>query len=95
MIDRGKLVGIITSPDLLTSKKSRVSREAEHIKTSTNVGKIMRVIGDDENFVASPNTSTKEAAEKLIKTGVNILVIEENNKVVGIASRKDILRGFL
>jgi len=95
VLDGGELVGIITSAELVASKKSRISREAAHLKTPATIGKVMRVIGNKERFTVSPDTNPRDAAQKILEAGTNILVVEENKQVAGAISRKDLLRAFL
>lgn len=41
-----------------------------------------------------PSTSTSEAAQLMLKKGINRLPIVEEGKVVGVLTRQDILRGM-
>ncbi|MFO7872095.1 MAG: CBS domain-containing protein [Candidatus Undinarchaeales archaeon] len=97
VVDNNKLIGIITSRELLNSKKARIVKESDNPNTLTKVETVMRIVsGQEDLFTVKKSDSVNEAAKKITKAGSNILIVKEKNKEAdGILTKKDILRGYL
>jgi len=91
VVEKGRVVGMITRKDLINSGAARIGREGRKAKTGTNVGKIM----------SSPVISVSRDDD--IKSLVNLFRREEigrvpvlkNNRLVGIVDRHDIVYAYL
>src|SRR3989344_1614737 len=53
---KGKIVGIISTRELLESKRARIERESRAIKTPAKIGHVMRIIiGEEDKFLIRPS----------------------------------------
>ncbi len=97
VFDGKKLIGIITSRELLNSKKARLAKESDNPKTLTKVDTVMRIVsGQEDLFTVKKSDTAETAAEKIIRAGTNILIVKEKDKEIdGILTKKDILKGYL
>lgn len=80
----GKLVGILTERDIVRAvSEGRLDAKVKDYMTSEVIG-------------VKKETSEWEAAEVMLERGFRHLpVIDDNNKVIGIVSIRDIARGLL
>lgn len=97
VVQDGKVVGIISTKELLTSKRARIERESKAIKTPAKVGHVMCIImGKEEKFLAASSAPVEKAIKKMLDAELSILpVVEKNNKLVGIVTRKDLLKAYI
>lgn len=87
--DNGKLIGIISQTDIIKLSEKYKKEELEKIKVEDIIKKRKRPI------VAKPNTSIKRLIKLMVKHKISrIPILDENNKVVGIVSKLDILKIF-
>lgn len=103
-----RLVGIVTEADLLMVKESRQQddrrsflqwflqpaqlKELSERTAALRAGDVMTT----QVVTVSPDTPVQEAVRALLDAGVKRLpVVDEDRRVVGIASRRDLLRPFL
>lgn len=82
--EEGKLIGIITERDVLNSTFSG----------NASWTKVKEVMSKDLTFFG-PNTDIIEIAECFINKGIRRVPIVDDGKVVGIVSRRDIIREIL
>lgn len=80
----GKLVGILTERDIVRAvSEGRLDAKVKDYMTSEVIG-------------VKKETSEWEAAEVMLERGFRHLpVVDDNNKVIGIVSIRDIARGLL
>lgn len=85
-----KVVGVITRVDIIRSGATRLSEESEkgHFRTPPRVRSLMRTPA----IVASPQTPVAEAIDLMIKRNVGRLPVVDNENLVGIISRSDIIK---
>ncbi len=97
ILNKKQVVGIITSKELLNSKKARLSVEAKKTKTTPSAGVVMRIIaGEIPHMTVKPDESIVKATKKILNAGLSILpVIDGKKHLKGIVTKKDLLRGFL
>lgn len=95
--DDGRLIGIITEADLLrletdVDPRSSMQRHAELAPSrQTTVGDVM-----SRDVVAlPPGTSAAQLARTMIEQGVRRIPIVADGRVVGIVSRRDLLRALV
>jgi acetoin utilization protein AcuB len=91
VVDKGKLVGMISDNELAFA--------FANVKKSISLGRQKHRL--DEFLVkdamkapavwTQPNTTAKQAAEIMLKYNVGALPIIENDKIIGIISRTDLL----
>jgi CBS domain-containing protein len=93
VIDRGKLVGIITKSDLLCFQQGyetgRIDRESFHIKT----GQIKDIMTPDP-ITLPPTASIRDAMLEFSKNDFHAIPIVEEDRVVGIFTTIDLIRLF-
>jgi CBS domain-containing protein len=91
----GQLVGIITDRDVKRSLPSQLSaiasEEYEIIMDGTPVSRVMT----REPHTVGTSTRVIEAVEKLLSAKVGGLPVTEGDKLVGIFTERDALRGYL
>jgi len=97
VLEKKKVVGLISSNDLLKHQRGRPVRESSNRKTSTRVSSLMRTTkGDGSINLILPETTVQEAVRVILKSRSNILpVVNKNRNIVGIVSRKDLLKAYL
>ena len=86
-------LGMITRRDIINSGKIRIEREDEHgtrIGTSTNVSRIMST----PSYNISPEASIRDAIEMMIKYDVGRLCVVDQDKLVGIIDKHDVVRVY-
>jgi CBS domain-containing protein len=94
VVDKGKLVGIVSQKDLLDSGALKPTFEAKkgRFKTSRKIRAVMNT------NVASVRPSTKldDAAKIMVSKNVGrVPVTDEKARLVGIVDREDIVRAIL
>lgn len=95
VMDKKEVVGIITSKEMLDSKKARLSRDSKGVKKHAEVGHIMRIVrGEKGRFLLKPNTEITEAMRNLLDLDVSVLPVV-NGKLAGVVTKKDLLKGYL
>ena len=87
-IDR-KVIGVVSTLDLITE----VAAGKLHLK----LGELPLVIKVEKDVInLSPDTPVKEALLSLIKKRVGrIIITDDDNKLCGIVSRKDLINFFI
>lgn len=82
VIDNGSLAGIVTLED--------VQRVPEDQRRSTNVGQVM----SKNLYVIGPDEEASAAAKMMNERRVRRLPVMENNNLIGIVSREDLVRAM-
>ncbi len=97
VLQSGRIVGIISTKELLNSKGARIERESKSVKNPTKVGNIMRIIiGQEHRFLIPPDMPVEKAIRKMLDEDTGILIVaEKNNKLIGIVTRKDLLKAYI
>lgn len=100
--DEGSLVGIITEADFVsTEAERRVDRPSGLLRLFTDRREFPtreRTVGDvmtREVVVISPGADHTEAARLMQKEKVKRLPVVEDNRLVGLVSRADLLKAFV
>ncbi|MDI6888145.1 MAG: CBS domain-containing protein [Methanocellales archaeon] len=94
VVKRGKLIGMVTRRDIIKAGYARMGKENEHggrMSSSPPVEKIMST----PVYTVHPGTSLKEAAELMLTHDIGRLPVIENDKLVGIVDRYDLIRGYI
>jgi predicted transcriptional regulator len=97
VIQAGRIVGIISTKELLDSRSTRIERESKAIKNPTKVGHTMRIlIGREGKFIVPPDSAVEKAIKKMLDEDLSILIVAENfKKLIGIVTRKDLLKAYV
>jgi CBS domain-containing protein len=92
VLKEGMLVGMISDNEIAFAlakvKRSIPLGKQKHRLEELTVGEVMR----SPAFWTEPNMSSAEAAKIMLKHNVGALPLLENNKIVGIVSRTDLLK---
>lgn len=85
-----KIIGVVTRSDILRSGTTRLSEESTkgRFRASPRVKSLMRTPA----IVASPRTPVAEAIDLMIKRNIGRLPVTDNDNLVGIISRSDIIK---
>lgn len=81
VVDKGKLVGIICQSDILKGLKQGTIQELT-----------VKDVMVTPVITATPTESAVAAAKIMLENNVNRVPIMENNKLVGIVTRSDIIK---
>ncbi len=97
VVQSGKIIGVISTRELLDSKSARIERESKTIKHPAKVGHIMRIIiGQEHKFIVPPDSPIDKAIKKMLDENLSILMVAENvKKLIGIVTRKDLLKAYV
>jgi len=97
VMQKGKIVGIVSTKELIESKRARIEREGRAIKKPAKVGHVMRIIiGDEERFLIRSSEPIEKAIRKMLDAELSVLpVAESHEKLVGIVTRKDLLKAYI
>ncbi len=95
VVEDGRLLGVISDRDILRNISPFVHTTAEEKKDSFTLTRKAHQIMSTQLVTAAPTLGIREACSQLLKSGVNILPIVENDKLVGVVSWRDILRYFI
>lgn len=93
VVEEGRLVGILSSRDVMAAALSRVldfqDGQRRTFLRSVQVSEVM----SRDVITAGPDTSLREAAHALVEHKVGCLpVVEEDGTLVGIVTETDLLR---
>jgi len=92
VVDKGKLVGILTERDLLESTPSRMNpmgaQQLHYILSKMKVRDVMR----QNPVTISPNTPFEDALRIGQEKKIGSFPVVENGKLVGIVTESDIVR---
>lgn len=94
VVKRGKLIGMVTRQNIIKAGYARIGKEDEHggrISSSPPVEKIMST----PVYIVHLETSLKEAIELMLAHDIGRLPVVENDKLVGIVDRYDLIKGYL
>ncbi len=89
--DDKKVVGVVTRLDIVSSGKARFERESKGKKTASKVKTIMK----GPPITVHPSGSIGIAAGKMERKDIGRLPIVENEKLIGIADREDIIGTYI
>jgi CBS domain-containing protein len=85
---RGRLVGLLSSLDVISHLTRRFVDDADDIDTDVTVGELMQ--GDP--LIVSPRATIQEAIEMMRRDGVECLPVVEDGQLVGIVSEHDFVQ---
>ncbi|MCK9151465.1 CBS domain-containing protein [Methanobacterium alcaliphilum] len=104
VMKKGKLIGIITRKDLITSGHTRIGKESDEIKRSIPVEKVMQT----PPIVGTSDMLVEEAADLIVHMDIGRLPVVKNpvyvkkesykskeSELIGIVSREDILKPYI
>jgi CBS domain-containing protein len=90
VMDRGKLVGILSSRDIAGRLEQRSSPIHHRPIDLIPIASVMR----GHITIAPPTTGVSKAAGLMLKRGIGSLVVEDHKRIVGIATKTDFTRYF-
>jgi CBS domain-containing protein len=92
VVDRGRLVGIVTLGNVREAEPSRPTTlsiyELNYLLSKLTVDKIMT----REPITISPNATVREAAQRMLDHKIGGLPVMDNDRLVGIITESDIFR---
>ncbi|NOT55443.1 MAG: CBS domain-containing protein [Deltaproteobacteria bacterium] len=95
VVHEGKLVGIITDRDVRDAYPSELkhlrAQDIEEFAEACTVGQIMTRTA----VTISPQTTIREAAQRLRHRRIGALPVVDGDRLVGILTRGDVLDAFL
>ena len=87
----GRMIGVISSTDILTSEAEATDPSArEALFDDTPVRDLMTA----HPLTVAPDADVKEAAQAMLYADVHRLFVTEGDRVVGVISTTDIVRGI-
>jgi len=94
VVDRGRVVGMVTQKDLLDSGVIFPIFEAKRgrFKASSKISSVMKT-----SVISLPSTATiKEAAKLMIEKNIGrVPVVDKEGKIIGIVDREDVVKALL
>lgn len=89
VVDRGRLVGVLTSSDILEAAAETNSPEERDALFSRT---LVRELMTTKPRTIAPDDDIKEAARHLLYLDVHRLFVEDRGKLVGVIAQSDIVR---
>lgn len=94
VLKNGELIGMVTRRDIINAGYARIEREDEHGTKSTMAPPVEKIMSTPA-YTISTDTTLKEVIQTFLKLDVGRLSITDNNKLVGIVDRSDIIKVFI
>jgi CBS domain-containing protein len=91
VLEGSRLVGVIHQSDLLHASMASLIRNREDSTRAALGAVVVKEVMKPANTV-SPDVSIHRAAEIMVERGVECLLVLEDEKLVGLVSRTDLLR---
>jgi CBS domain-containing protein len=106
VLDRGRIVGIVTQGDFLRRAETGTDCRARLAELFTDVGRLAeeyvrshaRTVGDimtRDVVTVSPDAPLRDAVELMVRHRIRRLPVVDANGMVGIITRSDLLHAFL
>lgn len=95
VMEEGRLVGVVSDRDVLRNVSPFVHTTAEDKKDSFTLTRKAHQIMSTQLVTVESTMGIRDACERLLNGGVSLLPIEENGKLVGVVSWRDMLRYFI
>lgn len=89
------LIGIVSDRDVLRNISPFVFTSASEKKDEFTLTRKAEQIMTKNLITVTPDTSISEACATLLKNGVSLLPVLDDQQLVGVVSWKDILKYFL
>ena len=94
VVEDGKIVGIVTVRDLL-EKVIHPEEKPEYGEFIAEKKRYLKIpvkgVMTEEPIVMPPDTKVKDVIEEMLKNNIGGMLIAENEKLVGIVTKKDLL----
>ena len=91
VVEKGRVVGMVTRKDLLNAGTARIGREGHKVKAGTSVTKMMSTsviaVSEDDNIHLVVDVFRRE--------GIGRVPVLRNGKLAGIVDRHDIVHAYL
>ncbi len=94
VVKDGELVGMVTRRNIINAGYARIEKEDEHGTKSTMSPPVEKVMSKPA-YTLSSQTTLKDAIQAFLKLDVGRLSVVDNNKLVGIVDRNDIIKAFI
>jgi len=94
VVQRGRLVGVVSQRDLLHASLSNVIGVASEDQNSFLQGVKISQVMSKPPISIEPDASVQEAARIMAEHKIGCLPVEEDRRVIGIATETDVLRYF-
>ena len=91
VLDEGRVVGIVNHDDLLHASMASLSRHPQDAPRSALGTVAVREIMKPPT-VRPPETSIQDAAELMVETGIECVLVMQGETLVGVVTRTDLLR---
>jgi len=93
VVKEEKLIGIVTRMDIIRSGYARISREDDKgkVRRSTQIENVMRT----PVTTVQPSTPVIDAAKIIVEKNIGRLPVLEEEKLVGIVDREDLLNAWI
>jgi CIC family chloride channel protein len=91
VVDKGgRMVGVVSATDVLTAEAEAESRSVgRQLLEDTSVREIMT----PRPYTVAPDEDVREAARQMLYADVHRLFVAEGDRLVGVISTTDIVRG--
>jgi CBS domain-containing protein len=90
--EHGRLVGVVSSSDILSALAERQDREArEQLFEET----LVRYIMTPRPQTITPEAPVKDAAQRMLYLEIHRLFVEQDGRLVGVISTTDLVRALV
>ncbi len=94
VVKEGQLIGMITRRNIIRAGYARIEKEDEH-GTKSSMSPPVKKIMSTPAYTLSPQATLKEAIQAFLKLDVGRLSVVDNNELVGIVDRNDIIKAVI
>lgn len=97
VIDSRKLVGFLTSKEMIESGRARLSKSkfSKSMRKPALVSSVMIKVPDIEKYTLKTSTPIQEAVRKIINANMNMLPVFNHTGIVGIVTKRDLLKAYI
>lgn len=95
VVEKGKVVGIVSRMDLILASMATIIQRGKKPPREMLGTIAVKDVMKEAPAMIPPNMTVREAARLMVEKGVDCLIVVEEGRLVGIATRTDLLKEII